>query len=194
MPQAGGTVDSPTLSALAPDPVRDVRIPAILLTHLRRAVRKAVGTLNATHVLHEAGHDSGPTLLGGVLESLHPDGPGAASMDAFFGAVTGHLRQEGWGTMELQRVHPGLAVLESSNWAEADPDGSEQQPGCAFTCGLLAWLFSRVSPGRVAVLEVACRSRGDDACRFLFGAEEAVHDVYGLLLDGASLESALERI
>lgn len=194
MPPAGGIVDAPSPSDPVSGPAPSLRVPAELLTQLRRSVRKAVGTLNATHALHEAGHDTGPALLGDLLDDLHPRGAAAASRDTFFAAVGTRFREAGWGTLELRRIHPGLALLESPDWAEADPSGSERQPGCAFTSGLLAWLFSQVSPGRVAVLEVACRSRGDESCQFLFGAEEAVHDVYGLLLDGSSLHEALERI
>jgi len=40
------------------------------------------------------------------------------------------------------------------------------------------------------VLEIRCRSRGDDECAFAFGGEDAVHHVYGALLDGTDFSRA----
>lgn len=185
---------TPTPGLTAPTVPANLTLPAATLTHLRRSLRKAMGTLNATHALHEAGYSAGPDIFRGLLESLGAGELSEVPRDTFFEALTEHMEARGWGTLELDRVHPGLAVLASPDWAEADEAASEKQPGCAFTAGLLAWLFAEISPGQVAVLEVSCRSRGDDACRFLFGSEEAVHDVYGLLLDGVSLQEALERV
>jgi hypothetical protein len=51
-----------------------------------------------------------------------------------------------------------------------------------------------VAGSPVAVLEVSCRTRGDDRCSFLFGSEQAIHDVYGLLLEGDSLDDALATL
>ena len=48
--------------------------------------------------------------------------------------------------------------------------------------------------GPVAVLEVTCRTRGDDACAFAFGSEGAVHELYGKLLEGADLDGALDAL
>jgi hypothetical protein len=55
----------------------------------------------------------------------------------------------------------------------------------------MSGLLSQIAGGPVAVLEVSCRTRGDDACRFGFGSERAITDLHGLLLDGADLDSAL---
>jgi hypothetical protein len=46
----------------------------------------------------------------------------------------------------------------------------------------------------VAVLEVACRSRGSDACQFVFGSEAAIHELYGRLMEDADLEAALASL
>jgi hypothetical protein len=52
------------------------------------------------------------------------------------------------------------------------------QPSCHFTTGVLANILGRAADGEVAVLEVECRSRGDQRCRFLFGGADAVYSVY----------------
>jgi len=41
---------------------------------------------------------------------------------------------------------------------------------------------------------VSCRAQGDERCAFAFGSAATVHDLYGLLLDGRALPSALAAL
>ena len=172
---------------------RETVLPAATLTFLRQALRKEAGALGATHALHGAGYATGRPVLDEFQSLLGELSAESLDPNRFWERLSGFFSDRGWGSFTHERVHPGLAVLTSHDWMEADESASESQPGCAFTCGVFAHLLSSVAGGPIAVLEVTCRSRGDDACRFLFGSEEAVHDLYGHLLEGATLEQALLR-
>jgi hypothetical protein len=65
---------------------------------------------------------------------------------------------------------------------------------CCFSTGFLSGLLSELAGGPVAVLEIGCRTRGADACRFAFGSEQVIHDLYGRLLDGADFDGALAAL
>ncbi len=171
----------------------EVAVPSSTLVALRRAVRKEAGPLATIHALHDAGFVSGDGFFESLRQAL-PVPPGETGEDAFWEALSRVFQARGWGSLEHQKVHPALGLLVSSDWAEADPDGEESQPGCAFTAGFLAHVLTRVADGAVAVLEVGCRSRGDMECRFLFGSEAAIHEIYGLLLEGHELDAALSEL
>jgi hypothetical protein len=66
--------------------------------------------------------------------------------------------------------------------------------GCPFSTGMFARILGEAAGGPVAVLQVACTTRGDEACQFLFGHEDAVHRSYGLLTDGTPLDRVLEQV
>lgn len=173
---------------------RELALPATSLTILRRSLRKEAGPLGATHALHAAGYATGESLLGLLEEHLGTDDPAGVENEAFWGGLGEFLRGRGWGSLEHERVHPALGLLSSRDWAEADPGADETQPSCPFTAGLLASVLGRVAGGPVAVLEVSCRSKGDEACRFAFGSEAAIHELYGFLLDNLTLEEALASL
>ena len=86
-----------------------------------------------------------------------------------------------------------MGVVSSSDWAESS-SGKENDSGCGVSSGLLSGLLSQLVGEAVAVLEVRCRSRGDDSCDFAFGSETAIHDLYGKMLDGADLDQALQAL
>ena len=46
----------------------------------------------------------------------------------------------------------------------------------------------------LAVLEVECRSRGDERCRFLMGGADALGRLYEGLREGDSVDAALSRV
>ncbi len=168
-------------------------LPAAALIHLHRALRKEVGPLEAVHALHDAGFATGDLLFRELQDRMGPNIPELhesrfwKELDAFFDA-------KGWGGLTHERVHPGLGMLRARDWGESDPESPGTQPSCAFSAGLLAHILGRIAGGALAVLEVACRSRGDGECHFLFGSEPAIHEVYGLLLDEGSLDAALGRL
>ncbi|MBW3534328.1 MAG: hypothetical protein KY453_03770 [Gemmatimonadetes bacterium] len=171
--------------------IREVAFPAAALAGLRRALRDEAGPLAAVHALHAAGYDAG----GRLFEAFTGGGdPRSRDEHSFWRGLSDFLDRRGWGTLEHSVPHPGIGLLSSPDWAEALPEGSEHQPACAFGSGLLSSVLSRAADGPVAVLEVACRSRGDDRCTFAFGSEAAVHELYGLLLEGRDLDRALAEL
>ncbi len=179
----------PSRPAPPASPAR-LALPPLALSHIRRSLRREVGALAATHVLHDAGFAAGEDIFEHFADRL-PEEPVHLPAPSFWSALSGHLEAEGWGHFEVERVHSGLGLVRAHGWAESNPEGEEEQPGCHFTSGMFAALLGRVAGGPVAVLEVLCRSKGDDHCGFLYGSEAAIHEIYGLLLDGASLDDAL---
>lgn len=173
-------------------PVREVALPARGIVHLRRSLRDEVGQLAAVHALHAAGYAAGEALFQRFEAGL---GGGAANLtrDALWDRMDRFFRDRGWGALKQNPLHPGVGALESGDWAEAEP-GTETQPSCAFSTGMLSSFLTGLAGGPVAVLEVRCASRGDGVCSFAFGSEAVIHDLYGHLLEGASLSDALERL
>ncbi len=172
---------------------RDVAIPVIGLSTLRRELQREAGPLAAIHALHAAGFEAGKALWDGLRK-----GPirelGGMDEEGFWERLRGVLGRRGWGTLSHQAAHPGVGLLASPDWAEAVGGRGEEQPSCTFSSGMLSGLLSGVADGPVAVLEVTCRTRGDDRCTFAFGSAATVHDLYGQLVDGRSLESALASL
>ncbi len=177
-----------------PGTTREISLPATALVHLRRAFEKEAGSLETVHACHDAGFATGAQVFEQFAPYLGPD-PSGSPESAFWSELDRFFSSRGWGSLTHERIHPGLSVLRSSNWGESDESSDDrQQPGCAFTSGVLAHVLGRVADGPVAVLEAACRSRGDPMCSFVFGSEGAIHDLYGFLLDGDTLETALSRM
>ncbi|MEX0856249.1 MAG: V4R domain-containing protein [Gemmatimonadota bacterium] len=172
---------------------RDLTLPASALRHLGRMIRREAGSLGGTHALQDAGFAAGEDFLQAFADEVgEPLGklPAArfwTELDAFF-------EVRGWGRVEQVRLHPAFGVLHAHDWGESDPAGTEAQPGCAFSAGVLARMLGSIAGGPVAVLEVGCRSRGDGECSFLVGSELAIHEIYGHLLDGAPLDVALQKL
>jgi hypothetical protein len=173
---------------------KEVVVPVQVFSVLRRQLEKAVGTLPAVRALHHAGYEAG----GGAAASFESVGPSEPVPDMaagdFWGRIERFFAKRGWGTLTHDDVHPGVGVLRSPNWLEATPDETDPEGACSFSTGYLAGFLSALSGRPVAVLEVTCRSRGDDGCRFAFGSEAVIHDLYGHMLEGANLDRALEQL
>ena len=168
---------------------REITLPASTLGLLHKALRDEAGDLAAIHSLHDAGYAAGgpfwatfESTLGWPIEKVEAD--------EFWASLTGFMAERGWGKLTHTSPHPGVGLLASPDWAEAETP-SEDGPACSFTAGMLAHVLTTAAAGPVAVLEVGCRSRGDAECVFAFGSGDAVHDLYGLLLDGSDLPDAL---
>lgn len=169
---------------------KNVVLPTEGLVALRRAIRKEAGPLAAIHALHQAGYESGGVLFDAFAEDVGGDVSGVSG-NAFWRQVDRFLTRRGWGGVSHDDAHPGVGLLRCRNWAEATPEGDDDQPTCAFSSGMLSHFLSRAAGGPVAVLEVACTSRGDEECVFAFGSETAIHELYGSLLEGRDLDAAV---
>lgn len=173
---------------------KEVVVPVQVFNVLRRELEKEAGTLPAVRALHHAGYEAGT----GAAASFETSGTGASVTDLaagdFWGRMERFFSKRGWGRLVHEDLHPGVGVLRSPDWLEATPDDTDPEGSCSFSTGYLAGLLSELSGRPVAVLEVTCRSRGDDACRFAFGSEAVIHDLYGHMLEGADLARALDEL
>ncbi len=166
---------------------RDIRIPADSIPALHRAFTRDLGAEAAARALREAGHAAGDALFE-RLSRGSGDELGAATSASFWDRLTALFRELGWGVIEHQELHPGVAALVGREWFEL-PEGA--RTGCHFTTGVLANLLGRVAGGDVAVLEVGCDDGSTGCCRFLFGGGPVLHEVYQALRDGRDLDSTL---
>jgi len=107
-------------------------------------------------------------------------------LSAFFQAT-------GWGAVSVAPLGHAALVVDSSDWVEAAP-GSAQEPMCFFSAGMLAAFFGRLSGEPVAVMEVECRSRNDERCRFLSASPDTLNVVYEQMKEGRGYEEALSPV
>jgi predicted hydrocarbon binding protein len=177
-------------------PTRRLSLPAALLRSLLAAIVAERTPAESASLLRQAGYDAGEELYAMLQDELAAAGSGEASLPAlptssFWKHFTGFWRPLGWGSLQHRQLHDAVAELASENWAEAEAAG---QLGCQLTTGLFADLLSRVAATDVAVLEVECRARGEEHCRFLIGNARALTTLHAALLDGRPLDDALQQL
>lgn len=172
---------------------REVAVPVSIFDALRRELSKEAGPLPTIHALHSAGFAAGSA----AAETFRAAGNGGdedPAEEAFWTQFTAFFQRRGWGTLSRRTDHPAVGLLESGDWVESESTEVADDASCSFSTGFVSGLLSALAGGPVAVLEVACRARGDDTCTFAFGSESAVHELYGRLLDDADLERALSSL
>lgn len=147
----------------------------------------------ATRAMQAAGYEAGEQLHE-ALAATGSQSPGALGRTEFWTRLGDFLRSRGWGSLRMEQAHPGIGLLTSPDWAEAAGASGGTQPACPFSAGLLSGLLSRTAGGPVAVLQIACTSRGDEACTFAFGSETTIAVLYRLMLDGVEFSQALDRL
>ena len=179
--------------------VRDtmLSLPVDALGAVHRALAEDRTPTEAADAARRLGFETGAGFHRALEEWLSTSGAGdlgSLDPDAFWERLSDFFASQGWGRLDFERLHPGIASLSSDDWAEAEPSGSASYPSCHFTTGLLADLLGRASGADLAVLEVECRSRGDERCRFLVGGWEALERVYGEVSAGAPYAESVERL
>lgn len=174
------------------DGVRDIAVPGSMFATLRRELEREVGALPAIHALHSAGYAVGAAAAAGFREGASDIG--SLPEDVFWARMTGFFARRGWGNLTHRDAGEAVGLLVSRDWAEVIEESRDDEATCSFSTGFLGGLLTELAGGPIAVLEVSCRGRGDEACTFAFGSEDAVHDLYGRLLDGSDLERALEGL
>jgi len=105
--------------------------------------------------------------------------------------LSAFFRHTGWGAVSVAPLGNAALVVDSSDWAEADP-GSADAPMCFFSSGMLADFLGRLSGEPVSVMEVECRSRNDARCRFLSASPDTLNAVYEQMTQGKGYEEALK--
>lgn len=170
---------------------REITVPVSMFGSLRSELEKEAGTLPTVHALHHAGYATGVAAAGSLGGSSDVHGLGEG---AFWSRLTDFFGKRGWGTLRHEQLHRAVGLLSSQDWAEASVAEGGPEASCHFSTGFLSGILSELAGGPVAVLEVACRMRGESACRFAFGSEGAIHELYGRLLEDADLDGALAAL
>jgi predicted hydrocarbon binding protein len=166
------------------------------LTALRSALMRDTGAAAAGY-LQEAGYAGGQALFDafrGWLAARGKGAPESLSVDAFQREATDFFRRAGWGSLELGALEDAVATLDSSDWGEADPNGGAELPTCHVSAGMFADFFGRLADAPLAVMEVECRSRGDQRCRFLLGSTEVMQRVYEGMAAGEDYGAAVKTL
>lgn len=176
---------------LEPTRPPDLGLPVASLLALRHALEADLGPDGAARALHRAGHAAGDALFTLLSTGAPGHSPAELGESEFWRRLGALFAERSWGRLAFDAVHPGIGSIESTDWAEADPEGDSLRPSCHFTAGLLANLLGRTAGEEVGVLEVECRSRGDLSCRFLFGGAPALQRLYAALRDGQDVERFL---
>lgn len=138
-------------------------------------------------ILQEAGYAAGEGLYQTFTAANNPSDLDAELLGP---TLSEFFTSGGWGSVMMSPVGTGALALDSSDWAEAEP-GTAQTPMCFFSAGMLADFLGRLSEETVAVMEVECRSKGDERCRFLSATPEVLEKVYNEMTAGRSYEEAL---
>ena len=163
---------------------------------LRAALIRDSGETGASY-LQEAGYAGGESLFGAFRAWLATRGrpeAEALSQEEFESEATTFFREAGWGSLTISPMHDVVAMVDSENWAEADPMIGMQFPSCHFTTGMFADFFGRMAAAPLAVLETECRSAGGHRCRFLVGSAEVMGHLYQRLSSGVSYAEAAAEL
>lgn len=170
----------------------DVRLPPGGLAELRRAIEET-SSQGAVRTLREAGRRLAADAAMAIADRSGRPLP-ALSLEAFFVELDRYFTEAGWGGLSHEAVHQGIGAVVAREWAESDPTENRTGPGCHISTGLLAELLSRAAGQPVAVMEVGCRSQGDEECRFLFGSPTTLLLVHKQLAQAGNLEDVLSRL
>ena len=169
-------------------------VPRAALGALRSALLRDAGPQAAAY-LQEAGYAGGEALFASFRAWLAARGvteaPESLELEEFERQAAEFFRDAGWGTLSVGTLGDAVAVLDASEWAESDPQAALDHPGCHLSTGLFADFFGRIADSPLAVLEVECRSMGDQRCRFLLGSAEVMGHVYEELGRGVDYAEAV---
>lgn len=169
-------------------------VPRSVLGALRAALMRDAGPSAAAY-LQEAGYAGGEALFASFRAWLVARGVGTApealELEAFERHAADFFRDAGWGSLKVGTLGDAVALLDTDDWAEADPQAALDHPGCHLSAGLFADFFGRIADSPLAVLEVECRSMGDPRCRFLLGSAEVMGHVYEELGRGVGYAEAV---
>ena len=177
----------------------ELAIPVASLAALRTALADEVGADAAARALAAAGQAAGDSLFAQLVAVNGDSEHGTSALQdvsegAFWRRLSQLFSSRGWGTLSHSAAHDGVGALDAPDWVEADAEGGANRPTCFFTTGVLANLLGNAAGAPISVLEVECRSRGDQRCRFLFGSTAAMNAVYEKVGAGNSADAALSEL
>lgn len=170
-------------------------LPRASLGALRSALIRDTGGGFATY-LQEAGYAGGEAVFAAFRSWLSDRGEDveALDLDGFQQRATEFFKAAGWGSVMISAVGDVVAMVDSGDWAEADPLSALPYPSCHYTTGMFADFFGRTAAAPLSVLEVECRSSGSPQCRFLVGATEVMGHLYERMAAGEPYDSAAKAL
>ncbi len=161
---------------------------------LRHTLERDLGD-QAAITLQEAGYAAGDDTYAAFSRWLADysgvNDPAELDADALGDVLGAFFRAMGWGNLRLERLGPAALAVDSTDWAEAEPDARAGAPSCHVSAGLLAGLLGRIADQDVAVMEIECRTRNDSRCRFLAGAQDTLQEVYAAMSEGKDYREVL---
>jgi hypothetical protein len=169
--------------------------PRASMGALRAALIRDTGGGFAAY-LQEAGYAGGEAIFAAFKSWLSERGEDveALDLDAFQQRATEFFRAAGWGSISVTPVGDVIAMVDSGDWAEADPLSVLPYPSCHYSTGMFADFFGRTAAAPLSVLEVECRSSGSPHCRFLVGATEVMGHLYERMSAGEPYEAAAKAL
>ncbi|MEE9180332.1 MAG: V4R domain-containing protein [Vicinamibacteria bacterium] len=180
----------------APAPVGVISIGRKALIATRRALLQDLGERGMER-LQEIGCAAGEEVYESFSRWL-PEFAGVRSADELDASALEEVLSEfftsiGWGGVAIERLGTNGLSISSSDWAEADPSEGSEYPSCYFSSGLFADFLTRMAGGNaISIMEVECRSRGDDRCRFFAGAPSTLDAVYNAIAEGRDYREIFE--
>lgn len=182
---------------MAPNSVQDglLSIGHQALHRWRQTLEQNLGA-GAPACLQEIGSATGEELYEAFRQWLpgHTglSDPGELDAEKFGEVLSAFFSRLGWGALTIDRLGSAGLVISSSDWAEAEPEARASYPSCFFSSGLFADMLSRLAGAPLAIMEVACRSRSDDECRFFAGAPETLEAAYQAMSTGQDYRAIFE--
>jgi predicted hydrocarbon binding protein len=163
------------------------------LQQLRRSLLRDAADA-AIPILQEVGFAAGEGIYQAFCAWLPREGgvphPGELDAGRLNDVLSAFFQAIGWGAVSVAPLGNAALVVDSADWAEADP-GSAETPMCFFSSGMLADFLGRLSGEPVAVMEVECRSRNDGRCRFLSASPDTLNAVYAQMTEGRDYAEVL---
>lgn len=162
-----------------------------------RAALLRDGSLAGATQLQDAGYAGGEALYASFRDWVRARADteaGELPTEEFGGLASEFFREAGWGSFELATLQEAAAVVDSTDWQEADPAMALAHPGCHLTTGMLAGFFACVGDAPIAAMEVECRSTGASRCRFLVGAGPVLTYVFEQVEQGMGYEEAVALV
>ncbi|HTS89271.1 MAG TPA: V4R domain-containing protein [Gemmatimonadales bacterium] len=167
------------------------------IQRLRQVLEREAGA-QAAPWLQEAGFAGGEALYRVYAEWLGQHygvtKPAALDVRHLGETLSAFFLEYGWGPVQVSPLARAVIAVDSPDWWEADPSSGAAYPSCHLSSGLLADFLSRVSDTTLGIMEVECRSRGDQKCRFLAGAPETLQILYDRMAEGADYLGALGTV
>jgi hypothetical protein len=183
----------------SPSPSDPATLPTLTFGELYRILLAETGGRPSVSALQKAGYTAGEAVFRAFSHDLNPRGERASELpvETFWARLSAFFAARGWGDLAYTRPHPGLGLVSSTTWVEsAGPErsGRAEGEGCPFTTGVLARILEAVAENPIAVLQITCPSRGDDATRFVFGHPLLVQRAHARMAGGSGYPAVLEGL